>query len=721
MIEYKQNKNVVGEKVIEQNVATSILTTEEVEGLINELHEASVKYYQTNEDSGISDSDFDAKLEYLQELAATENYKTLFSPGSKGYSLIENAVALGTSIDEESETFTHKSPMLSLDKAKKVEQLDAYLKRVRASGAKGFRLQAKFDGLALSVHYNKGKITTIATRGDGLVGADSTFMLNDSDLSIVGLPRSVSNQKKLEVRGELMFTTQQFKKADDARFKLTGQRFKNSRNSASGLLKKSKAGIGYPVELTFVAYSVLENNELTELSKASEEEGFLNADNLTAKVTPTVKLEGFANDEELMENIQKFGNLRESLDIPTDGIVIKPIEEAKLHKTMGVKTSHPASQIAWKYPSETAETFIKSIDVTVGKTGRLTPVARIEPVELDGSEISNASLHNFNLIAIKDIRIGSIVRIEKAGEIIPQVASVIKNPENTTKIVAPTHCPSCSKKLDYNPIEGSLPPKTIKCANINCPSREFYALMTAVGKNYFDIDGLSESTLTFFTETKRVLNIADIFTLTKEELANSTNGYTEKGTARRLGESKAEHILKYIENSKTKPLPKILAAMNVDLLGRTASKKLEAAFKDIDGILAASEDQIRSVDGLGDITAENIYNGLQLRRELINRLRELGVTFGKIESTEDESTQKEDNAIRGLSFAISGSVPEPFGNRTKWVDYIEENGGVFHSAPKAETNYMVGNKDDSSSKIKKALKLGIEFLTAEEFTEQFVK
>lgn len=719
MIKLNQKLKTSGEKLTEQNVATHILTKEEVSALIKELHDASVKYYQSNEDSGISDEDFDAKLEYLQELASIEEYKNLFLPGGEGFSLVQNDVGLGTSVTEDSETFEHHSPMLSLDKAKKVEQLDAYLKRVRSYGAKDFRLQAKFDGLALSVHYSNGSIRAIATRGDGLIGADSTFILNDKDLTIKGLPRKISTLTNIEIRGELMFTTEQFKQADDNRFKITGQRFKNSRSSASGLLKKSKAGIGYPVELTFVAYSVLEDGELTELSKASSSENFINADDLTAQVTPSVKLEGFSDDEELMSNIQAFGKLRSELQIPTDGIVIKPVEEVELHKKMGVKTSHPASQIAWKYPSETAETFIKSIDMTVGKTGRVTPIARVETVLLDGSEISNASLHNFNLIAVKGIRVGSIIKIEKAGEIIPQIKSVIQNPTNTTPIIPPTHCPSCSEKLDYTPFKNTLPPKTIKCQNINCKSREFFALMTAVGKDYFDIDGMSVSTLTFFSETGRVLNIADIFTLTKEELANSTNGYSEKGTARRLGESKAEHILEYIEKSKSKPLPKILAAMNIDLLGRTASKKLEKAFGDIHGILNASQSEIQSVEGLGKITAEKIFEGLELRRPLIEKLLELGVTFGK--KANEVEHKESDNLLKGLSFAISGSVPQPFSNRTKWVDYVEENGGSFHSSPKSETNFMIGDKEDTSSKIKKALKLGIEFLTAEEFTEKFVK
>lgn len=695
---------------------------DEIAALIEELYEAAEAYYQKSGDTLLTDDEFDAKLEYLTLTQEAGFHDDLFAAGSKGMLLLEGDPSLGTKVDSD-EVVTHEVPMLSLGKAKKEPELLAYLAKARAAGAKDFRLQAKLDGLAISVRYIDGKISQIATRGDGVHGEDTTYVLNDPKVTIKGLPRTISIVEPTEVRGELFFTTAQFEAADNARLAETGERFKNSRNSASGLLKKAKGGVSYPVEFTYAAYSVLTNRKPANLETLAKESGFVTVDALTEAAAPTVTLTGYADDNELLAAVNQFGVLRPDFDIPTDGVVIKPTNESEMLAAMGFTSHHPVSQIAWKYPAENATTVILGIDMTVGKTGRVTPIARIQPAELDGSTISNASLHNFNLIAIKDVRIGSVVLIEKANDIIPQVKVVLNNPAGTVKIEAPTNCPVCSAEL-VGKKDGDLPPKTLGCPNEVCPSRDFFALKTAVGKNYFDIDGLSEVSLTHLNEIGRIKNVADLFTLQFQELADSTLGVTPKGTARRMGEKRAAHILDQIEKSKTKPLPKILAALNIDLLGRTASKNLEKAFGDIDGILAATEEDIAALDGFGPIRAAKIYRGLKLRAGLIQELRDHGVTFGKVDEAAESANPDDSDSgssvdLAGLSFAISGAVPAPFANRGAWVDFVEANGGTFHSGPKAATSFMVGDPTDTSSKIKKAVSLGIPFLTADEFTAKY--
>lgn len=701
------------------------VSRDEVVELIDELFKAADVYYQKSGESHLTDDEFDAKLEYLNVVMESGLHSDLFDLGTRGSLILEGDPSLGTKVDSD-EVVTHEVPMLSLGKAKKEPELIAYLNKARAAGAKDFRLQAKLDGLAISVRYVDGKISQIATRGDGVHGEDTTYVLNDPKVTIKGLPRTISITEPTEVRGELFFTTAQFKAADDARLAETGERFKNSRNSASGLLKKAKGGVSYPVEFTYAAYSVLTNRMPADLKTLADESGFVTVDSLTETAAPDVTITGFANNEEVLEAVHAFGKVRPNFEIPTDGVVIKPTNEARMLATMGFTSHHPVSQIAWKYPAENATTVILGIDMTVGKTGRVTPIARIQPAELDGSTISNASLHNFNLIAVKDVRIGSVVLIEKANDIIPQVKIVLNNPAESVRITAPTNCPVCETVLTGKK-DGDLPPKTLTCPNEVCPSRDFFALKTAVGKNYFDIDGLSEVSLTHLNEIGRIKNVADLFTLGFQELADSTLGVTTKGTARRMGEKRAAHILEQIEKSKTKPLPKILAALNIDLLGRTASKNLEAAFGDIDGILAATEEEIAALDGFGPIRAAKIYRGLKLRAGLIAELREHGVTFGKVDEasvsdSENAGVADSDGSkvdLSGLSFAISGAVPEPFANRGAWVDFVEANGGTFHSGPKATTSFMVGDPLDTSSKIKKAVSLGTPFLKADEFTAKY--
>lgn len=703
---------------------------DEVVELIEELHKAAETYYQKSGDSGLTDEEFDAKLDYLETLEQSGAYEDLFEAGSKGFLLLEGDPALGTKVAVET-VVAHNSPMLSLGKAKKPDELLAFLRKARAAGAKDFRLQAKLDGLALSARYTDGELEVLATRGDGVHGEDTTYLLDDSSVTVLGLPRTISTMGIVEVRGELFFTEAQFKAADDARFAKTSERFSLSRNAASGLLKKAKGGVGYPVEFTFSTYSALHEGRMIDLTSLDSVNGFVTVDSITKNEAGDSPIAGFATDADVLAAVESFGKVRETFGIPTDGVVIKPTNESEMNGKMGFTSHHPVSQIAWKYPAENAQTVVIGIDVTVGKTGKLTPIARIAPVMVAGSKIENASLHNYNLVATKDVRIGSTVLIEKANDIIPQIKVVLKNLPESVAIEVPTNCPACEEVLTFKD-DGVWPPRTLLCPNTTCPSRDFFALKSAVGKNYFDIDGLSEVTLTYLNEVDRVKNIADLFTLTVTELADSALGYTAKGTARRLGEKRAEHIVEYVERSKTRPLAKILAGLNIDLLGRTAAKKLEAAFGDIDGILAATEEEIGAVEGFGPIGAEKIHRGLKLRAGLIAELREHGVTFGKLpEGSESAATLDSDGEdlstaapaggvdLTGVSFAISGAVPEPFANRGAWVDFVEANGGTFHSGPKATTSYMVGDKNETSSKIKKAHSLGLDFLTADEFTKKY--
>lgn len=687
-----------------------MLTKTETIALIEELTSASQVYYIDGEESPLTDEEFDAKLELLETLV--DEYEELFVEGSSGFDLLENAVALGASVNSASTT-THAVPMLSLKKAKNKEELYAWVERLYKNGASDFTLQVKLDGFPVAARYVDGHLTSLTTRGNGVEGESATYLIDSEEVTIVGLPKY--SEGTFEVRGELFLSDKQFADLDNIRHRVTGSdRFKNSRNGLVGTMKKAAGGLGYSTEVSFGAYSWYKNDDLQNLSTLSSD--FITTNALTKQQAPSVNLTGFATKEELFDAIEAFGRVRDSFTIPTDGVVIKPVDEATLHNKMGNTSHHPSSQIAYKYPGPTATTEIIGIDVTVGKTGRLTPVARIRPVDLHGVLISNISLHNFNWIISRDLRIGSTVVVKRANDVIPQVAAVVSSPADSDPIEVPSQCPVCESELVSDGVE--WPPRTLSCKNNDCVSRMVFALRSAVGRDYLNIDGMSESLLDTLTSSGRVSTIADLFTLTESELADATMGYSQQGNPRRLGESRARNIVEHIEKAKKLPLYKIMASLGVDSLGRSMSKALIKHFGSLSAIQEASIDEISSLEGFGLIRATDIVNGLHRVRPVIDKLRENGVQLSA--PVEQAANTENAGGVAGLSFSISGAVPAPFANRSALVDWIESQGGSFHSGPKKNTSFFIGNKDDSSSKVKKATSLGVEFISAEEFTARFV-
>lgn len=689
------------------------VTAEQVISIIEELKEASKLYYLDGEDSPLTDEEFDSKQNFLNTIK--NDFQELFKEGTDGHKILDEDVLLGAVISNTDNTIIHQSPMLSLAKAKKESELDAYLVKTRKAGATDFRLQAKLDGVAISARYENGALTLVSTRGNGVIGENVTYIANTKNLKILGLPLTIDDQDNVEVRGELFFTNEQFIEAKTSRKNYDGTQFELSRNAVAGIVKKSKAGLPYEVTMTFGSYSAWKNNNPAPLNEITNESTFLSVDTLTEKEAKNVKLSGFENDEQIHKAIVDFGKIRESFSIPTDGVVIKPTNETEMIKIMGNTSHHPASQIAWKYPAEQAQTTVLKIVTTVGKTGRLTPVAEFEPVKLDGSTIERASLHNFALLEEKDVREGSIIIIEKANEIIPQVVSVISSPKDSKKITAPETCPSCGEKTVSE--DGVFPPRTLLCVNNECPSRSFESLVFAVGRDYLNIDRLSSATLNYLNQAGIVSDIADLYELDEITLSEVVTGTTQDGD-RKLGEKNAKHIMSYIEKSKTLPLERILASFSIPTVGRRAAKEIVNAFGTIDNILNATVEDFTKLDKFAEVKAQKTYEGLQMRKAIIERMKAAGVLFGNVSTSVD----KDDTvSLSGTSFSISGTVPEPFENRNSMVEYIENHGGEFHSSPKNSTSFMIGERGGSSSKVKKAETLGIEFITPEEFTNRFVK
>lgn len=777
----------------EYNLITPSITCAQTEDLIQLLIKASQAYYSGDEPD-MSDAEFDSNQNLLQEVCDTGEYSELFVEGSDGWRVLGHGdVLLGASLsnkaDSDSDTdnstsasgsasqsrreVTHVPPMLSLQKMKTEDALKSFIQKTSEHGAESFKLQLKLDGLAVSAVYDSdGDLTLISTRGNGTTGEDCTYLSDpeSTGLFINFMPASIdmstlashvsttgnsSRVSEFEVRGEVLFIGDQFEKASQARQEAGGEPFSNPRNAGAGLVNRAAKGLGFSAEMTFVVYSVLVDGEYVDATDGSgngglstwmSRNGFMTANDLTGIHAGQIKFSELNDSDEVMNSIHALGTVLDSLPFEADGVVIKPVNEASMLDSMGSTSHHPLSQAAWKYPAQQAVSTVRSIEFTVGRTGRITPVAVFDPTPLDGTVVSKASLHNMNHLNSLDVRVGSTVIFEKANEIIPQIVSVVSSPENSGSVPVPSYCPVCNTVLDYDDKDGVWPPRTMTCTNSKCPSRTLQSVVNAVKRDNLDIDGLGPSVVEALGDSGLASSIADLYRLDEATLAALQTGTSSTGSPVLLGSVRASKIVDQIEKSKSLPFSRLLSSLGIPQIGRRASRKISEHFGTIDNLLAASTEKLSQVPTLGAKRAEILHNGLQANSEVISTMRSLGVLFtpdqgsrvsretsadntsGDVSESDDDnlsqessasSTSKNQSSVTGLSFSISGKVPEPFSNRNEMVDFIESNGGEFHSSPKASTTYMIADPQGSSSKIVKAHKHGVTFISPEEFTNQF--
>ena len=685
------------------------MDTNAINTVADELIEASRVYYSGEGDSLMNDADFDEKQAFLASIVGEIDDEELLS---KVTSILEtDSVTLGATVDI-SNAVVHNVPMLSLAKANTEKVLRNFLSKMVDNGADTFKVQLKLDGFALSAKYIDGEVVELSTRGSGTVGENSSFLLSADDVTIVGLPRTISTQGEAEIRGELFLTEDQFADVDARRIALTGIPFKNSRNAVVGLRLKAQSGVEFPVEFSFSAYSAWNGTAPIELSSITAD-NFDTVEDLTLRElgsNSSISLEGLDLEGTLL-TVAALEPLLDGFSAPNDGVVVKPSNEAQMMSELGSTAHHPVSQIAYKYPTPSFPTDILSVNFRVGKTGKVTPTAKIVPTKVMGTLIGNVSLHNFNWIDQRNIRVGSKVAVTRANKVIPYIKGVILNPPDSVAVEIPDTCPACGGPLLSE--DGIWPPKTLRCNDLDCPSRDIFSILNAVSKGCLDIDGMSGSTVEHLNEIGKLNSIADLYSLTMEDLEDSTFGFSPNGNARKLGVKRSQNILDHIEASKKLPLQRVLMALSIQSLGNTASKLLVKEFSTLDAIRKLTVQQISEIDGLGDKRGGQIVVGLNHRSAVIDRMIEAGVDFASVESVVTGS------ALGGMSFAISGAVPAPFSNRAAWIEYVESNGGAFHSGPKANTSYMIGDPSEGSSKIKKAHQLGVKFISAEDFTKDF--
>lgn len=698
---------------------------ETVASLKKRLTEAAEAYYTGADiDSLMTDDEYDAGIAYLRGMR--EKYD--LSADAKLTDLIDGKVAAGADVlAKNASKVKHDVPMLSLEKADAREDVERYLKKMEAAGAAGFKLQAKFDGIACSAMFKNGKLVQMSTRGNGEQGEDMSYLIGSSDVTVAGLPASVDPSITGEIRGELFLRPSEFRKMNEECESRGEEPFANPRNTNAGIVKRAAGGLnGDKAKLQFVMYKTMGDHSEEEWKK----NGVMDATTLTEQewektgmplpggslsVKPGSGEEIDSITDKTMAVIDAFDPVREKTDLALDGIVVKPLNEIEMDKKMGSNSHHPLSQIAWKYKGATAQSKVTGLEWTVGKSGKLTPTITYEAVDLDGSTCTRATVHNPAILEQMGLGVGSVIEVEKVHDILPFASQVVMSPKGMRKFSVPKHCPYCGSFIRRDE-------RLAYCPNAKCPSRGAFMLKAAAGKGALNFDGMGASLVEALQDSGKVTTVADFYDLTAKSLAETKVGENADGTARVFGEKRAKHVMEFIEASKQLPFHKVLPALSIPDLGPQTAKAIIKKYPSIDAIKAASVEDLATVEGIGKQTARKVKTGVDDQWPVIERMRAAGVQFeeklaasgaGK-KMAGHENQQK---ALGGVRISITGSVPEGYKNRGEWQEFVGAMGGEAQSGPGKDTDYLVWDGARSSAKLVKARKNGVKIISPSDFTK----
>ncbi|RTH04156.1 DNA ligase (NAD(+)) LigA [Thermus scotoductus] len=656
------------------------MTLEEARKRINELRDLiryhNYRYYVLDAPE-ISDAEYDRLLRELKELE--ERFPELKSPDSP----TEQVGA--KPLEATFRPIRHPSRMYSLDNAFTLEEVRAFEERIeRALGRKGpfvYTVEHKVDGLSVNLYYEEGILVWGATRGDGETGEEVTQNL----LTIPTIPRRLKGvPERLEVRGEVYMPIEAFLRLNEELEEKGEKIFKNPRNAAAGSLRQKDPRITARrgLRATFYALGLgLEESGLKtqlDLLHWLREKGF-----------PVEH--GFARAEgaEGVERVyQAWLRERRSLPFEADGVVVK-LDELSLWRELGYTARAPRFAIAYKFPAEEKETRLLQVVFQVGRTGRVTPVGILEPVFIEGSEVSRVTLHNESYIEELDVRIGDWVLVHKAGGVIPEVLRVLKEKRTGEErpIRWPETCPECGHRLVK---EG----KVHRCPNPLCPAKRFEAIRHYASRKAMDIGGLGEKLIEKLLEKGLVKDVADLYRLREEDLLD----------LERMGKKSAQNLLRQIEKSKARGLERLLYALGLPGVGEVLARNLAAHFGTMDRLLEASLEELLQVEEVGELTARGIYETLQdpAFRDLVRRLKEAGV--------EMEAKERGEEALKGLTFVITGELSRP---REEVKALLRRLGAKVTDSVSRKTSYLVVG-ENPGSKLEKARALGVPTLTEEE-------
>ena len=657
--------------------------TKRISLLKQKIRDADYKYYVLAEPD-IDDYKYDMILKELNEIEAK------FPDLKTGDSPTQRVSGEPTKIFK---TAQHKIPMLSLSNSYTFEELIEFDKRVKnilEDRKYEYACELKFDGLAVSLIYENGKLVRAATRGDGMKGDDVTQnikTIRSIPLSIIG-----NKYKDFEVRGEVFFKKEDFIKINEEQ-ELKGEKiFANARNTAAGTLKLKDSKIVASRPLNFFSYSIYTDEAILK----THMEGIRLLEELRFPVNKSyIKAD---NVEEVKKFCDKIEKIRDSLPYDIDGTVVK-VNLIAQQEILGFVSRSPRWAIAYKFKAKEAETKVLNIVCQVGRIGTITPVADLQPVFLAGSTISRATLHNFDEINRKDIRVGDYVKIEKGGDVIPKVLVVIKDRrgKDSKPFKIPNKCPVCGTKLEKPEDEVYY-----YCPNYNCAAQVQGRIEHFVHRNGMEIEGLGESIIEIFLEKGFLKNYADIY-----ELKKYRNKIIE---LERFGVKSVDNILAAIEESKNRSFDKVLFALGVRHIGERTAKVLSKHFGNIDNLINSSEEEIQNVHEIGPKIAQSVANFFKDEKniELVSRLRKADL---KLE-TEKSSVEKINPNFSNKSFVITGTLENY--KRDIIQKLIEDLGGRISSSVSKKTDYVVAGAE-AGSKLDKAKALGVKVLGEKEF------
>lgn len=668
---------------------TDIDVEKKIENLRKEIERYSYYYYTKNQ-SLISDIEFDKMLKELEELEKRyPQFKKEISPTKK-----VGAIDLKES---KFKKVVHKKPMLSLSNSYNIEDMKAFMERVDKSVDNNekleYILELKLDGASISVQYENGKLVRAVTRGDGIEGEDVT----ENILTIESIPKYLKESVTLEVRGEIVLPISNFKKLNEEREKTGEEIFANPRNAASGTLRQLDSEIVRERGLDAYFYFLVEPEKY---GMKTHKESLEYLEKLGIKTTGIADL--IKSIDEMEKRIKFWEVEKEKLDYETDGLVIK-LNDITLWEKVGYTTKSPRWAIAYKFPAKQVSTKLLDITWQVGRTGKVTPVAELEEVELSGSRVKRASLHNMDEIKRKDIKIGDRVFIEKAAEIIPQVVSSIKEVRTgkEKEVVAPISCPVCGTPLEKE--EGLV---DLKCPNKTCPAKIQGGMEYFVSRDGMNIQGLGSKIVEKMLELGFIKDVTDIYRLyeRKDELVKLD----------KMGEKSVENLLDSIEKSKERPYSKTLYALGIPFVGKFMANVLAKKSKNIETLAKMSKEELIEIDGVGEKVAEAVYNYFidEESLEIVEGLKKAGVNFKE----EDEKIEPVNSEFSGKTFLFTGKL-EKF-KRDEIKDIVEKLGGTNLSSVSKKLNYLIVGKD-AGSKLIKAKELGtVTILTEDEFLEK---
>ena len=652
---------------------------------VNELREKLEQFnheYYVFDNPSVDDYTYDMMMQELKKLES--DYPELADPNSP-------TQRVGGEALNDFEKVEHKVQMGSLQDVFSYEQVRDFTDRCMTEVASPeFVVEPKIDGLSVSLEYVNGVFTRGSTRGDGFVGEDVTANLK----TIKSIPLKLKEVLPfIEVRGEVYMSRKTFDKIVEEQENNDEQPFKNPRNAAAGSLRQKDPKVAAKRRLDIFVFNV-QQIEGKELKSHKESLDYLKT--LGFKVIADYKK--VSTYDEIVERIQYIGDMRDKYSFDIDGVVVK-VNDFSQRISLGATAKVPKWAVAYKFPPEEKKTKLLDIEVNVGRTGVITPVAIFEPVTLAGTSVSRATLHNQEFINDKEIRIGDEIMVRKAGEIIPEVLSSVSHEENSVPYVLPDKCPVCGAETVRYADEAAL-----RCTNVECPAQLKRNIIHFASKGAMNIDGLGEANVVALVDNHLINTVADLYSLTALQLE----------TLERFGKRSAEKLVKAIEASKNNPLDRVIFGIGIRNIGQAAAKLLCEKFGTIDAIMNATAEEISEIDGFGDVMSENVvkaFNDVHFA-ELIKALREKGV---KMEYTSDKTG---DNRFEGLTFVLTGTLPTMTRDEAKAI--IERLGGKASGSVSKKTSYVLAG-EEAGSKLTKAEQLGIPIISEDDFNKMIAE